>query len=239
MLKTNKFILLIITLILSLTLTSCSGTKQLEKALNELGKESYTMHGDMDVKILTSYMGQSNTQKVESDMVIETDSTQSYTITSSEGSKAYAYTKVEDGKIKSYSKVGNSWQLVATEDIEDKNNEITDLLNIDVEIKDVFVKRDEVWVANTIKITELLETTLDDLAKEFGGMGVTIQNTQIDKYTIELERGHVSGVELDLSMSFSTTQSGITIEMIVEMEMDLEISRIGKTTVTVPEGLPE
>ncbi len=234
--KKNLFTLIMLMLVVSLS--GCSGQKKLEKALNELSEESYTMHGDMEVNVTYTYMGQIMSESMESDMIIEADPIQTYTITTSDGNNSYTYTKIENDKIKTYSKLDNNWELISINDIEDKNSEITDLLNVDVEFKDVFSKVDGVWVGNPEKMTEVLKATLDALAEDFGGMGVTIEETKIDKYTIELEKGHVSEIELDMTMSFVATQGGVNLNMTVTLELDLEVSKVGKTSVTIPEGLP-
>jgi len=228
----RKFMILIVALTFTFIVTGC-GTRKLEKAFEEIEETSYTLSGEMKIEISMNYYGQTQKQTVTSEMTIEADPTQVYTVTTVDNTSEYAYTKIDGDNVKVFSEVNGIWILSEELSLDDYSGETLEIFEIDAE--DVFEKDGDVWVGNVEKLSNELKDYMEELAGSLVASGVTISSTTIDKYNIELDGKHLSKIDLEMSMSMSYSFN--TIEM--KVFMPLEFSKIGETEVTVPSGLPE
>lgn len=234
--KIKNLLLLCLVVVSIVLLTGCSGTKRLEKAMEELNENSYTMEGNVVYEIGVRYDGQIEKQSISAAIKSQIDPNQSYTEIQMEGQTQYAYTKIVDDDVKVYSKNDSSWELVETTSLEEYTNETVEFVQIDVE--DMFEKDGDVWVGDTAKLSEELEEAMKKLAEEMSGTGMVITQTSIDKYNIELDGKHVSKIDIEMTISMSYTFYGQTMSMTMNVSMPITISKIGETEVTVPSGLP-
>lgn len=228
--KIIKSILIVLFICLSFVLTGCSGQRKLEKALEEIEEKSYTVKGTMRLDLSVSYLGQSQHQTIVSDMMIEADPTHSYSVTTTEGNSQYSYAIIEGNNVKVYQKALKEWELVESPSI-DEYKDSNELFDIDVE--DNFVKEDGKWVANITNIQDELDGYMEKLAEQFGGIGVEIKKMVVDKYVIELDGKHVSKIEIAMTMEMSS----YGVNMVMNISMPMEFSKIGETDVTVPYDL--
>lgn len=231
--KMRKIALLCVVMFFTLAISGCSGTKKLERALEELENKSYTVEGDMKVDMTISYSGESETQSMSADMLIEADSTQTYTVTTAEGVSQYSYAKIEGNMVKVYTKLDSTWELLETVSLDEYDDDITSEI-VDIDTDDAFKKEGNVWVGDTVKLTDELDDYMAELAEQFGGTSLTINSTTVDKYNIELDGKHIK--KIDIEMTISMSMQGMTITM--KVSMPLTFSKIGETQVTVPDSLP-
>lgn len=205
---------------------------QLAAAMESLETVSTTINCAMSMTMTMSVGSEKQSQTMKADMYIEADANKSYTVTTSEGEKQYMYMVVEGEFVKEYAKLDEEWLLVDTIAVEDYSSN-TDLFNI--EVKDAFTLQDGVWVGNVEKLSQLLKSTMEEIAADLGGMdGISMDETSIKKYNITMVDGKVSLV--DIEMYIKMTYEGMTME--ISFAMPMNISKVGETTVTVPENLP-
>ena len=230
-----KKILLLLLICSSFLISSCSGQKKLERALEAINETSYTIKHHMKVVVSTSYQGQSMKETVEMDMDMEADPNQSYTVVTMNNEKAYVYGKRVGDDLKYYLKEADDseWEKVESDDSIQSFTDTAEIL--DIETEDVFVKEDDVWIGDCEKINNELKEYMSEFAEEFVGAGITLSSARVDKYNITLDGKDLSKVEVVMSMSMS--MHGVTMNMIITMNM--EFSKIGETTVTVPLNLPQ
>lgn len=229
----KKRLLLLVLICLVTFMSGCSGQKKLERALEAIEEESYTVNQFMKVKVTSSYQGQNIEETIEMDMNLETDPSQMYGEVVMEGQKVYIYAKKVGDEVKTYGKEENEWELLDNEDAMESFVDTEEVLDIDT--KDIFKKEDGVWVGNPDKINEQLKDYMDDITEQFMGTGIVLDSAKVYKYDITLDGRDLSKVEIVMVMSM--TMYGAKIDM--TLTMDMKFSNIGKTTVTVPENLPE
>ena len=227
----KKIFLFISVLFVALFLTACSAEKRLEKAFEELEKVSYTMEGSMRVDFTVNYYGQTLSQTMVADMYMEIDPEQSYIMTTMNGQTQEVYYKMDGEYVDIYTKNGEIWEY-ESEGLDDYLEE-SDIYFLDIEVKDVFEEVDGVWVGNGEKITEMLKISLDKVAEELVGTGVSIEKMSVDKYNIELKNNQISKLDIIISMKMSANG----MEMTIKISMPMTINNVGKTLVTVPEGI--
>ena len=109
----------------------------------------------------------------------------------------------------------------------------TDLFNI--EVKDVFTLQDGVWVGNVETLSQVLETTMENIAGDLGGEGISIDETTIKKYNITMTEGKISLIDIEMYMKMS--YQGMIME--ISYAMPMHLSKLGETTVTTPTNLPQ
>ena len=227
----KKIFLFISVLFVAIFLTACSAEKRLEKAFEELEKVSYTMEGSMRVDFTVNYYGQTLSQTMVADMYMEIDPEQSYIMTTMNGQTQEVYYKMDGEYVDIYTKNGEIWEY-ESEGLDDYLEE-SDIYFLDIEVKDVFEEVDGVWVGNGEKITEMLKISLDKVAEELVGTGVSIEKMSVDKYNIELKNNQISKLDIIISMKMSANG----MEMTIKISMPMTINNVGKTLVTVPEGI--
>lgn len=227
----KKIFLFISVLFVTIFLTACSAEKRFEKAFEELEKTSYTMEGSMRVDFTVNYYGITQSQTMVADMYMEIDPEQSYIMTTMNGQTQEVYYKMDGEYVDIYTKNGEIWEY-ESEGLDDYLEE-SDIYFLDIEVKDVFEEEDGVWVGNGETITEMLKPSLDKIAEEMAGTGVSIEKMSVDKYNIELKNNKISKLDIIISMKMST----IGMETTIKISMPMTINNIGKTLVTVPEGV--
>ena len=227
----KKIFLFISVLFVTIFLTACSAEKRLEKAFEELEKTSYTMEGSMRVDFTVNYYGQTQSQTMVADMYMEIDPEQSYIMTTMNGQTQEVYYKMDGEYVDIYTKNGEIWEY-ESEGLDDYLEE-SDIYFLDIEVKDVFEEEDGVWVGNGEKITEMLKPSLDKIAKEMAGSGVSIKKMSVDKYNIELKNNQVSKIDIIISMKMSANG----MEMTIKISMPMNIKNVGETKVTIPTGI--
>lgn len=227
----KKIFLFISVLFVAIFLTACSAEKRLEKAFEELEKVSYTMEGSMRVDFTVNYYGKTQSQTMVADMYMEIDPEQSYIMTTMNGQTQEVYYKMDGEYVDIYTKNGEIWEY-ESEGLDDYLEE-SDIYFLDIEVKDVFEEEDGVWVGNGEKITEMLKISLDKVAEELVGTGVSIEKMSVDKYNIELKNNQISKLDIIISMKMSANG----MEMTIKISMPMTINNVGKTLVTVPEGI--
>ena len=227
----KKIFLFISVLFVAIFLTACSAEKRLEKAFEELEKVSYTMEGSMRVDFTVNYYGQTLSQTMVADMYMEIDPEQSYIMTTMNGQTQEVYYKMDGEYVDVYTKNGEIWEY-ESEGLDDYLEE-SDIYFLDIEVKDVFEEEDGVWVGNGEKITEMLKISLDKVAEELVGTGVSIEKMSVDKYNIELKNNQISKLDIIISMKMSANG----METTIKISMPMTINNVGKTLVTVPEGV--
>lgn len=225
--KLKKITTFIIVVLGILCLTGCSKTRELEKALSELEQSSYTINTTARMIVHVEYNGQKVDEMVEMQMYIENSPTEAYSVTTINGEKAYTYSCIKDGEISSYVNQNGYWEKV---DVQENNTEITDMMNIS--IKDTFTKKDGVWVGDVEKLSNQLNDELEDYFKNLGLSG---DNIKVTRYDIIVVDGKISSIYLNMFMSMDV--SGAKAKITVKLP--LEFSKIGETTVTVPEVLQD
>ena len=198
---------------------------QLAAAMESLETVSATINCAMSMTMTMSMGSGKESRTMKADMYIEA-------VTTSENKKQYMYMVVEGEFVKEYAKLDEEWLLVDTVAVEDYSSN-TDLFNI--EVKDAFTLQDGVWVGNVEKLSQVLKSTMEEIAADLGGMdGISMDETSIKKYNITMVDGKVSLV--DIEMYIKMTYEGMTME--VSFAMPMNISKAGETTVTVPENSP-
>ena len=205
---------------------------QFKTAMAELETATSTINCDMVMTAGYKTGGQSTTMTQTMQLYIENSSSKAYTITTVEGEKTYTYAVQEGENVKSYAKFGDEWMLLETI-AADEYSGMEDLL--DVEVDDAFTLQNGVWVGNIEVLTTILSKVVEDSFAESGDMeGMTLDEVSIKKYDITLTEGKVSLVDIEMYMKMSY------MDMVIEytVEMPMYISKIGETTVTVPENLP-
>lgn len=227
----KKIFLFISVLFVTIFLTACSAEKRLEKAFEELEKTSYTMEGSMRVDFTVNYYGQTQSQTMVADMYMEIDPEQSYIMTTMNGQTQEVYYKMDGEYVDIYTKNGEIWEY-ESEGLDDYLEE-SDIYFLDIEVKDVFEEEDGVWVGNGEKITEMLKTSLDKVAEELVGTGVSIEKMSVDKYNIEMKNNQISKLDIIISMKMSANG----MEMTMKMSMPMNIKNVGETKVTIPTGI--
>jgi len=227
----KKIFLFISVLFVTIFLTACSAEKRLEKAFEELEKTSYTMEGSMRVDFTVNYYGQTQSQTMVADMYMEIDPEQSYTMTTMNGQTQEVYYKMDGEYVDIYTKNGEIWEY-ESEGLDDYLEE-SDIYFLDIEVKDVFEEEDGVWVGNGEKITEMLKPSLDKIAEELVGTGVSIKEMSVDKYNIELKNKQISKLDIIISMKMSANG----MEMTIKISMPMNIKNVGETKVTIPTGI--
>lgn len=227
----KKIFLFISVLFVTIFLTACSAEKRFEKAFEELEKTSYTMEGSMRVDFTVNYYGQTLSQTMVADMYMEIDPEQSYIMTTMNGQTQEVYYKMDGEYVDIYTKNGEIWEY-ESEGLDDYLEE-SDIYFLDIEVKDVFEEEDGVWVGNGEKITEMLKISLDKVAEELVGTGVSIEKMSVDKYNIELKNNQISKLDIIISMKMSANG----METTIKISMPMNINNVGKTLVTVPEGV--
>lgn len=227
----KKIFLFISVLFVTIFLTACSAEKRLEKAFEELEKTSYTMEGSMRVDFTVNYYGQTQSQTMVADMYMEIDPEQSYIMTTMNGQTQEVYYKMDGEYVDIYTKNGEIWEY-ESEGLDDYLEE-SDIYFLDIEVKDVFEEEDGVWVGNGEKITEMLKTSLDKVAEELVGTGVSIKKMSVDKYNIELKNNQISKLDIIISMKMSANG----MEMTIKISMPMNIKNVGETKVTIPTGI--
>ena len=227
----KKIFLFISVLFVTIFLTACSAEKRLEKAFEELEKTSYTMEGSMRVDFTVNYYGQTESQTMVADMYMEIDPEQSYIMTTMNGQTQEVYYKMDGEYVDIYTKNGEIWEY-ESEGLDDYLEE-SDIYFLDIEVKDVFEEEDGVWVGNGEKITEMLKTSLDKVAEELVGTGVSIKKMSVDKYNIELKNNQISKLDIIISMKMSANG----MEMTIKISMPMNIKNVGETKVTIPTGI--
>lgn len=227
----KKIFLFISVLFVTIFLTACSAEKRLEKAFEELEKTSYTMEGSMRVDFTVNYYGQTLSQTMVTDMYMEIDPEQSYIMTTMNGQTQEVYYKMDGEYVDIYTKNGEIWEY-ESEGLDDYLEE-SDIYFLDIEVKDVFEEEDGVWVGNGEKITEMLKPSLDKIAKEMAGSGVSIKKMSVDKYNIEMKNNQVSKIDIIISMKMSANG----MEMTNKISMPMNIKNVGETKVTIPTGI--
>ena len=227
----KKIFLFISVLFVTIFLTACSAEKRLEKAFEELEKTSYTMEGSMRVDFTVNYYGQTLSQTMVTDMYMEIDPEQSYIMTTMNGQTQEVYYKMDGEYVDIYTKNGEIWEY-ESEGLDDYLEE-SDIYFLDIEVKDVFEEEDGVWVGNGEKITEMLKTSLDKVAEELVGTGVSIKKMSVDKYNIELKNNQISKLDIIISMKMSANG----MEMAIKISMPMNIKNVGETKVTIPTGI--
>lgn len=237
--KISKLFFVFLMVFSLLFVTSCDKkdnevdtVEELEEVMEELENKSATINCDMTMSMTMKINDQVETQTVDMEMYIESDSTKSYTIATMEGEKQYVYTVVEGEYVKEYAKVDDAWQLADTVKKEDFSSN-SDLFDIDVE--DAFTLVDGVWVGNCELLSDVLSETMEEMAADLGGIGgISFDETKINKYNITISEGQVSVVDIEMYIKMSA--SNVVIEVTIAMPMN--ISKLGETVVTVPEDLP-
>ena len=230
-----KKLLLFIMFLSVLTLSGCK-TLKLERALGALEKENYTVDMNMDMQIIIYGTGvTAQTQKASITSKMEVDQTKSYTVSTSEGKTSYSYVEIEGEKVKVYTSTGSTWKLDDVVDVDDYSNQMLDMIDVDYDTDECFSRKGDVWVGDVEKFTEILEEAMTKLMKDSYGSAVIIENVEVRKYDITLDGNKVSLI--DIKMVIEMSMSGVTV--IVTMSMPMNFSLIGKTEVTVPDGLPE
>jgi len=227
----KKIFLFISVLFVTIFLTACSAEKRLEKAFEELEKTSYTMEGSMRVDFTVNYYGQTQSQTMVADMYMEIDPEQSYTMTTMNGQTQEVYYKMDGEYVDIYTKNGEIWEY-ESEGLDDYLEE-SDIYFLDIEVKDVFEEEDGVWVGNGEKITEMLKPSLDKIAEELVGTGVSIKEMSVDIYNIELKNKQISKLDIIISMKMSANG----MEMTIKISMPMNIKNVGETKVTIPTGI--
>lgn len=227
----KKIFLFISVLFVTIFLTACSAEKRLEKAFEELEKTSYTMEGSMRVDFTVNYYGQTQSQTMVTDMYMEIDPEQSYIMTTMNGQTQEVYYKMDGEYVDIYTKNGEIWEY-ESEGLDDYLEE-SDIYFLDIEVKDVFEEEDGVWVGNGEKITEMLKISLDKVAEELVGTGVSIEKMSVDKYNIELKNNQISKLDIIISMKMSANG----MEMTIKISMPMNIKNVGETKVTIPTGI--
>lgn len=205
---------------------------QLANQMEELKTASATINCPMAMELKLTMGTESQTQKMSADMYIELDPTSTYSITTAEGEKQYSYALIQGEYVKEYVKLEEEWILADTVSVNDysSNNDL-----YDIDVKESFTLVDGIWIGDTVLLSQALKSSMDEIATELGGLsGVTIDETTIKKYNITVENGKISLIDIEMYMKMS--YQGMIMEISYAMPMNL--SKIGETTVTVPEGLP-
>ena len=229
----KKIFTIFIMICLVMVLSSCDQFK-FTKAFEKLSEENYTMQGAMRMDMKMTYMGKNVEQTMVADLLIQSSPTEVYSETKMNGAIQKSYVKIdkENSTVTMYTNEGLSWKK-ENKSLEEYKN-ASDSYFLDIETKDVFTLKDDVWVGNTEIITSMLEKYMDDLADELGGSGAKIKSFTVEKYNIEMNGSDIS--KLDIAMTMEMVASGVNIT--VKITMPMEISSVGSTTVSIPEGLP-
>ena len=232
----NKKRLVIILMIICLFpfLTSCKEMK-LEKAFNRLSKTSYTMQGFMDMEFEMSFMGQTSKQTMSAYLLIESSPTEAYSETKMNGSYQDSYMIVNEddpNKVTVYTNDGWSWEK--EEKTLNEYQSESDSFFLDIDTEDVFTLEDGIWVGDTELIKSMLSDYMDEMSEELAGDDASLIAYNINKYNIEMTGKNISKIDIEMTMVMNA--GGILIT--VRMKMPMQISDVGSTEVTVPEGLP-
>lgn len=206
---------------------------QLANEMESLETASATINCTMSMTMKMTMDGESESETMNADMYIESDNVKTYTITTVEGEKQYMYTVVEGDLVKQYAKLDEEWTYIDAVSVEDYSTN-TDLFNI--EVKDVFTLQDGVWVGNVETLSQVLETTMEDIAADLGGVdGISLDETTIKKYNITMTDGKISLIDIEMYIKMS--YQGMVME--ISYAMPMHLSKVGETTVTTPTNLPQ
>ena len=80
----------------------------------------------------------------------------------------------------------------------------------------------------------MLSDYMDEMSEELAGDDASLIAYNINKYNIEMTGKNISKIDIEMTMVMNA--GGILIT--VRMKMPMQISDVGSTEVTVPEGLP-
>lgn len=204
---------------------------QFKAAMAELETETSTINCDM-VTIMSYESGsQSVTITQNSQLYIESSSTETYTVTTLEDEKTYTYAVQEGENVKSYYKKNAIWVLLEVIPADDYSG-MEDFL--DVEAIDAFTLKNDVWVGDVETLSNIFVKLIEDNFFNSNLDGMTLKKIAIKKYNITVTDGKISLVDIEIFMRVK--YSGMTIEYTIEMPM--LISKIGETKVTVPVFIP-
>lgn len=205
---------------------------QFKAAMDELQTASSTINCNMVMTVSYTMGNQSESMTQNMTLYIENDSTKAYTIVSSEGMSEYTYAVIEGENVKTYLKYNNEWLLLETTTIEEYSG-MEDLL--DVEVEDAFTLQNGIWVGNVEVLSASLSKVIVDSFGEIDEVsGMTLDEASVKKYNITMTEGKLSLVDIEMYMKMS--YQGMVMEYTITMPM--AISKVGETTVTVPENLP-
>lgn len=245
----KKIIVFIMLMIMIPVLSSCSidfdefaddiqnGTiflskeEKFEKAFNRLSETSYTMEGAMRTDITLITLGSTQKQTVITDMLIESGTNEMYAESTTNGETARVYAKINEKDVDIYN-ISTGYWTHNVQSLEEyrKGNET---FYLDIEVNDIFVLEDGVWVGNTEFITESLKSYSSQFAKELGYLDMSVSKFEIEKYNVKMKDGEIS--ELDIVIYISMSRYGRRIDM--KMSLPMKVSKVGKTEVTIPEGI--
>ena len=204
---------------------------KLEEAMNLLSTSNYTADIDSNITMTVKQGSVTNSQSVSMNIYMECDPTHSYSIITMDGEKQNTYAVINGDVVKQYLQFEGEWMLVQSLSVSEYSD-TTDIF--DVEVKDVFTLQDGVYVGNVEVLSEVLTETMSQMSEELVGVAGTMKETSIKKYNITLVDGKITSIDIEMFMSMLV--EGMTIE--ISYSMPMTMSKIGETTVTVPENLP-
>ncbi|MBE6131028.1 MAG: hypothetical protein E7183_04840 [Erysipelotrichaceae bacterium] len=204
---------------------------KLEESMNLLSTSSYTANIESSISMSAKQGSVTNSQSIVMNIYMECDPTHSYSVMTMDGEKQNSYAIIDGDVVKQYLQYEGEWMLAQILDITEYSD-TTDIF--DVEVKDAFTLQDGVYVGNLEVLSEVLAETMSQMSEELVGMGGTMKETSIKKYNITLVDGKVASIDIEMFMSMLV--EGMTIE--ISYNMPMTMSKVGETTVTVPENLP-
>ena len=227
----KKIFSIIFFLIDTLFLCSCSPEQRFERAFEKLDEKSYTMEGRMILELEMSILDYKQKQTIASDIKIEASPNQVYTLTTVDGQTQQTYTKINGKTVDVYTEVDGEWEHESM-NFEDYLVD-SETYFLDIDVKDVFVESEGIWVGDTEKITEMMKESLEKIASELAGTGASIDKMSVEKYNIEMKNNKISKIDMVIEMKMSVINMSISMKM----TMPMNVSNIGKTKVTVPENI--
>ena len=175
-----------------MVLSSCDQFK-FTKAFEKLSEENYTMQGAMRMDMKMTYMGQNVEQTMVADLLIQSSPTEVYSETKMNGAIQKSYVKIdkENSTVTMYTNEGLSCKK-ENKSLEEYKNE-SDSYFLDIETKDVFTLKDDVWVGNTEIITSMLEKSAKQVMET---MCCHVNNLHADEMFIQYQGDLFSDVEI-------------------------------------------
>lgn len=161
---------------------------------------------------------------IVSDMKIEASPNQVYTLTTVDGQTQQTYTKINEKTVDVYTVIDGEWEHTT---INSENYQVNYFL--DINVKDVFLESDGIWVGDT----EMMKKSLEKVASELAGTNASIDRISVEKYNIEMKNNKISKIDIVIDMKMSTWY----LFYDTKMTMSMNVSNIGKTKVTVPDNI--
>ena len=228
----KKLFLTLLFFVVAIFSISCSPTYRLEKALEELNTNTYTMDGEMVISVTVNQFGYSQKNRTRSNMHIEADVEKCYVENSIDGFITKTYAEIAGDNVDIYTCVDRGWDK-STQSLDDYLVD-SDISFLNINIKNAFIEEEDgLWVGNSQVLTGMMKEMIIKFCERISE-SAGILSYEVTKYNIKITEKKVSNLDIEMNMVLSIA-SATTAS--VRIRMDYDVINIGSTVVTVPTDL--